>query len=212
MTKRRNDSTAGFARAALRSFALALLLTLATTFHAAVDVQSDPPHKKSAFVVSISEARVDNKHGVTSTDCLLVSADGRFRLERRQQALPSPNATLSIFESLLDSAQLERIQAIVDHGEISTLPEYSAPPVSMDVPWFSSVAVRIGSGDSGRKVGYWTWQEGTTGPPVVAAEVKKRWRDSEAALRSLLEWFHGIEGMKLLPSEASPTQCAADEP
>jgi hypothetical protein len=190
------------------AFALASALTL---LPALVSSQAAPPSNPGAPAVRIREAVVDNQHGVTSSTCLLVSPNGRFHLERRHQELPAPKATLGIFESSLDSSQLQQLHSIVGHEGMSTLPEFDAQPVFFNnAPWFSSVTVEIET-EVSRKVGYWLWREGDPGPEV-SADVKKRWQDSEKTLRPLVEWSHQIEALKLSPSESGSKQCSADEP
>src|SRR5438045_7149769 len=75
--------------------------------------QNHPQSDSGAFMVSISEATIDNKNAVTSTDCILVLPDGRFHLERRKEVAPNPTSSLSIFESSLDSTRLQELQDIL---------------------------------------------------------------------------------------------------
>jgi hypothetical protein len=204
-------STAGVARARRAVPGLAVALALATVFLAGVGAQTNSATNSKAPTVRIGEADVDNEHGVTSTDCVLVLPDGRFHLERRRQVLPSSTATLVIFESSLDSSQLEQLQGIVENERMSRLPEYDKQPVFFrNAPWFSSVTVDIETGEAVRRVGYWLWHERSAGP-AAPADVKKRWQDSEAALRPLVEWFHGIEALKLSPSDTRPSGCSSDQ-
>jgi hypothetical protein len=189
-------------------FGLAFALALAA-LPAAVGAQAAPA---GAFVVRISEASVDNEHGATSMDCLLVRPDGRFHLEHRHQQLPSPTARLSVFESSLDSSQLVQLQGIIKNERVSDLPDYVTPPVSMDVPRFSTLIVDIQRGGSVQRSGYWTWHERSPGALAFPADVKKRWQDSEVTLRPVVEWFHEAEGLKLLPSSAGSMECSANAP
>jgi hypothetical protein len=190
-----------------------LILLLAVAFlPSAVFTQVGRPSDPQATPVRIDEGKFDNEHGVTSSDCILVMPDGQFHLERRRVTTPNPPATLTIFESSLDSSQLEQLGEIISHAETNGLPEYDNQPVGFqNAPWFSSAFVDVGQGETVRRFGYWAWDKRNTGPNV-SADVKKRWHDSEVALRPLLDWLHGIEGLKLPPSDAKPTQCFADGP
>jgi hypothetical protein len=190
----------------------ALVLTLAALFPVVVGAQTNSRPNAKAFIVTISEARVDNEHGVTSTDCLLVRLDGRLHLERRRQAPVSPTAMVKIFESSLDASQLERLQGIVKSEETSRLPEYEKQSVFFqNASWFSSVAVDVSTGEATRRFGYWLWDERNPGPGVPA-DVRKQWQDVETGLRPMVEWFHGIVALNLPPSASAPTQCSPNEP
>jgi hypothetical protein len=195
-------------RAGIPLFVPALILAVAIILPAAVGAQATTPH----LPVRIGEAKVDNEHGVTSSDCVLVMPDGRFRLERTRQVLPSSKATLRVFESSLGSSEFLQLRGIVENEGAGEFPEYDKQPVFFqNAPWFSSVTVDVGEGGIFRKLGYWAW-DGRNAGPGVPADVEQRWRRSEAALRPLIEWFHRIEAVKLSPSGAAPTQCSLSEP
>jgi hypothetical protein len=194
------NAAAGLARAALSLLTSAVGLVLAAALPAAVGAQTTSSPDPKPFVVRISEDRVDNGHGVTSTACVLVSPDGRFHLERRQQVLPSSTAVLKVFESSLDSSQLQQLRDILRNEPTGSLPEYDKQPIYFqNAPWFSSVTVEISAGEAARRAVYWSWDERSAGP-AASAEVKKHWKDAETALRPLVEWLHGIEALKLAPS------------
>lgn len=182
-----------------------LKVTGGTSTAARNDSQSD----NAVLVVSINEAIIDNKNASSSTDCILVMPDGRFHLERRKEIAPNPTSSLSIFESSLDSTQLQQLHDILKPEGIERLPDYALPVFPMTVPWFATFHARIERGGQIRKVGYWRWQGGTaeTSPNSTPANVKKTWKDSEIALRPLVAWFHAIETLKLSPLGAQPTGC-----
>lgn len=191
---------------------VSVILALAATLPAAAHAQTNSSPDPNSFVVRVSEAMIDNEHGVTRSDCVLVLPDGRLHLERRRVAAPSSTATLKVYESSLDSSQLEQLRNIVNNEVKSGLPEYDKSPVGFqNAPWFSSVIVDTGDRETARRFGYWAWDKRNAGPDVPA-DVKKQWQESEVGLRPLVEWLHGIEGLKLPPSDAAPTQCSADGP
>ncbi len=187
-----------------------VLLLLALVGPCAVLAQAHSPTTQNAPPVRIGEARMDNEHAVTSSDCVLILPDGRFHLERRRVAKPSPTATLKIFESSLDSSELEQLRGIIKDEEVSGLPEYDRQRVYFqNAPWFTSVTVDIGEGEAARRFGYWAWDTQNAGPDVPA-DARAHWRDSEVALRPLVEWFHRMEASKLSPSDAKSTQCSVN--
>jgi hypothetical protein len=183
------------------------VLTVAWATSAAA--QSHPPSDSAAFVVKIDETTIDHTKLVTSSDCIRVLPDGRFHLERRKQALPNPTSSLDISESSLDSTQLQRLHNILEGEDINKLPEYVLPVFPITAPWFGSFRTKISRGGQVRTVGYWLWQGGTprASPNSTPDNIKEIWKESEVALRPLVEWFHGIEALKLSPSGAQSTQC-----
>lgn len=186
------------------------LLLLAVFSSCAVLAQANPPTAQKVLPVRISEAKMDNEHAVTSSDCVLVLPDGRLHLERRSAAKPSSTATLKIFESSLDSSELEQLRGIIKDEEASGPPEYDKQRVFFqNAPWFTSVTVDIGEGGTVRRFGYWAWDKRNAGPDVPT-NVKTHWQDSEVALRPLVEWFHRIEESNLTTSNAESTQCSVD--
>jgi hypothetical protein len=193
------------------------LLLIAGVFvvrETSVEAQNFARTDSPPFVVSVSEATIDNRNLVTATDCILVLPDGRFHLERRKEVAPNPTSSLSIFESSLDSMRLQQLHDILNDENVKRLPNYALPAFPMAVPWFSTFDAKIEQAGRIRKVGYWLWQGGTdeTSPNSTPDSIKKVWKDSQVALQPLLEWFHGVETLKLSPSGAKSTQCRnADE-
>jgi len=106
-----------------------ILLLVVAFLPSAVSAQVGRPSDPQATPVRIDEGRFDNEPGVTSSDCILVMPDGRFHVERRRQVLPSSTATLNIFESSLDSSQLQQLGDIVAEAEASRIPAYDSHPV-----------------------------------------------------------------------------------
>jgi len=184
------------------------LLFLAVSASCAVLAQANSPTAQKVLPARIAEAKMDNEHAVTSSDCVLVLPDGRLHLERRRVAKPNSTATLKIFESSLDSSELEQLRGIIKDEEASGLPEYDTQRVFFqNAPWFTSVTVDIGEGTTARRFGYWAWDKRNAGPDVPAS-VRTHWQDSEVALRPLVEWLHRIEASNLMPSDAESTLCS----
>jgi hypothetical protein len=193
---------------AFRPYAL-VILALTVAVSAAVTAQSIPrPNSRiptSVLPLRIAEAKADNEHSVTSSACILVQPDGRFHVERRRLSAPSTTATLKIYESTLDSAQLQELITIVGKVEESAAPPYEDKGVGFNnAPWFATVDISIG--DASRRFGYWSWDSRNAGPQVNA-DVRKGWLESEAALKPLLNWFHRTEGQKLPLSDSGSNQC-----
>jgi hypothetical protein len=188
--------------------AAAIFAVAATSAAAQSHRRFDPP----AFVTSIQEATVDHTKRVTHTECILVLPDGRFHLESRKEVAPNPVSSLSIYESSLDSTQLQQLQDLLKEESIKKLSDYTTPTFPMSVPWFSTFSVKMARGGQSRSVGYWLWRGGTADafPNSTPDNIKKTWKDSEIALRPFVKWFHWVQSLKLTPSDVQSTQCATD--
>ena len=181
-----------------------ILLVLASTLAIAQDnAQEDRTCDAIEFLVIIGETTIEMMpNGVTAGDRIVVMPNGRFHLERRFQRLPTPSATLTIFESFLNQEQLRKLQTILDSAEVKTLPSYTLPAFPLNGPWFGAFDVRVTRDTEIQHVGFLVWQGGSkeTSPNSMPEEVKKAWRDSQITLRPLVHWFHEIEALKLEPS------------
>src|SRR6266481_6535038 len=49
-------------------------------------------------------------------------------------------------------------------------------------------------------------------PNSAPDKIKKTWKDSEVALRPLVEWFHTVEGLKLSPSRGGKVHPVGPRP
>jgi hypothetical protein len=166
-----------------------------------------------SFLVRIVEVTTDNQpRGVMANDCIVVSSDGRFHLERRQQVIPSPSARLRIFESSLDSSQFANLQNLLQSERVRALQGYVTPKFPLTMSWVSDLDVQISRGDQVQRVGYWTWRGGKTGlsPESTPNNIKQIWQVSQVALQPLVEWFHQVKSVQLQPSTAQPTMCGGE--
>jgi hypothetical protein len=165
------------------------------------------------FIAGIWESTVDlSQHGTTSHSCILVFPDGRFHLERKVQHLPASTASVSIFDYSLDTSQLGQLRRTLDDEKIRHLPAYTLPTLPMGVPWSHGLNVKIARAGGLQEAGYLTWRGGTAevSPNSAPENIKKKWQESETALQALVDWFHSIEGLKLTPSDTSPSGCTTD--
>ncbi len=197
---RARDLQAGLVSLVILAFACA-----AVTF--AQRLQSD----SNQFLVILHESQTDiSPRGRSVSNCALIFPDGRFHVERRVQQLPGSTAALKIFDSSLDSAQLQHLKTALDSEGIRRLPPYEQPILPMGVPWSYGFNARITRPTGVQNVGYWSWREGvpTASPNSSPENVKKGWRLSETELRPLVDWLRSIEHLKPVPSEVrSDTLC-----
>jgi hypothetical protein len=198
---RARDLQAGLVSLLLLAFACA-----AVAF--AQRLQSD----SNQFLVILHQGQTDiSPRGRSVSNCALIFPDGRFHVERRVQQLPGSTAALEIFDSSLDSAQLQYLKTALDSEGIRRLPPYEQPILPMGVPWSYGFNARISRPTGVQNVGYWTWRDGVpaASPNSSPENVKKGWRLSETELRPLVDWLRSIEHLKLIPSEVrSDTLCS----
>jgi hypothetical protein len=189
-------------------FKIAALVIAVSAALVAVAVQ---PQQESS--VTIWESTLDlSRGGVSTHTCILVQPDGRFHLEKKTQRLPSSTANREIFDYSLDASQFQQLRSILDDEKLRQLPAYVQPALPMSVPWSHGFDVKILRAADVQHVGYWTWRGGTadTSPNSAPQGVKNGWQESEAALKPMADWLHGIESMKLSPSRSESTMCVSD--
>jgi hypothetical protein len=165
----------------------------------------------SQFVVILNEGQTDiSPRGINVRSCALVSADGRFHLERRYQQLPEPSANLKVYEYPLDSVQLQRLRAILDDEGVRRLPPFAWPPTPAVGTKFRGFEARIVRGGQVQHVGYFVGSEGTAGNQLdpATAGIKKEWKEATAALQPLFRWLQDLEASKLEPSGRESTLCS----
>jgi hypothetical protein len=196
-------------QAGLVSLVILAFTCAAVTF--AQRLQSD----SNQFWVIVHEGQTDiSPRGRSVSNCALIFPDGRFHVERRVQELPGSTAALKIFDSSLDSTQLQHLKTVLDSEGIRRLPPYEQPILPMGVPWSYGFNARITRPTGVQNVGYWTWRDGvsTASPNSSPENVKKGWRLSETELRPLVDWLRSIEHLKLVPSEGrSDTLCKGED-
>lgn len=159
------------------------------------------------YLVKISEEQGDAiSPEARIKTCMLIFPDGRFQFERRKRFSNSkPN--LTIFESSMNSIQLNSLQDILDRETIKSIPRYMSVSTLPRIKGFNAEIAR--GGGKVQSVGYWILQEKASeaSPEIVPNNVKKVWLESEIALRPLVEWFHGVEAMKLDESPTKSSLC-----
>jgi len=166
----------------------------------------------SKFVVILNEGQTDiSPRGINVRSCAVISPDGRFHLERRYQQLPKSSASLKVYESSLDSVQLQRLRAILDDEGVRKLPAFVWPSTPAVGAKFRGFEARIERGDQVQHVGYFVGSEVAPGKRLDPATdgIKKEWKEAVAALQPLFLWFQDLEASNLEPSGGESTLCSA---
>jgi len=166
VTVRRNTREAAIPRTSrpttplLNGRTAPLLATLIIASTLLLSAQESPPTAAFDHLATIGETTVDWAKGTNVSSCMVVLPGGRLHLERRTQRLPNPTATLQIFESTLDTAQLRQLVEILGQADPRTVPPYVLPPLPMDVPWFYTFSAEITREHAIQRGGYWDWRGG----------------------------------------------------
>jgi len=170
------------------------------------------PSDSVAFLVILSEGATDlSARGLTLHQCALILPDGRFHLEQRVQRLPNSKATLKVFESSLDSAQFRKLQEILNDESVKELPPLASPTTPMGGNKSRRFTAEIARGRQVQSVGYFEAQRQTAekSQDLAPSNMKKGWEQSKAALRPLLQWFHGMQAVNLEPSRGESNLCSS---
>jgi hypothetical protein len=174
-----------------------------------------PTHDRPLVRIGETNMDISSAHGITTNTCVMVQPDGHFHLEVRVQRLPSPTATLHIYEGNLGEFQMLRLQSLLDARGLRDAEDFQAPQLPLTVPAVKVAIAEITREDHIQKVGYLAWNErkdGPTGrPESEPASVEEQWQRSRMLLTPLLEWAHAMQLVKMseLPESAS-TLCEYD--
>jgi len=152
-------------------------------------------------LVTIGQWTTDmSRTGVNKGESITVLKDGRFRILRRVQTLPSTTLAREGLESKLSPSQLTDLLQI-----LKTLRVSEAPPINRTFPLnavhYNGASVKLQVDGKIKQFGFWQT------PSAASNEVKqnvpndneRNWSKSREILKPLLEWSQQIEAMKLKP-------------
>jgi hypothetical protein len=167
-------------------------------------------------LVRIGEMSMDiSPYGVTTNTCVLVQPDGHVHLEVRVQRLPTPTATLHIYEANLDDFQMLRLHNLLDVPGLRDAGDFQLPKLPLTAPAFKVATVQITREHHIQKLGYLAWNERgdkkKERPESEPEAVKEQWQRSRVMLTPLLQWSHELQLIKMseLPESVS-TLCHGD--
>lgn len=191
-----------------------LSLTVIGILTSGASAQEIPQCRSMHLLVKLIELTSDmTEHGGVTSDTLFVFPDGHFQLQRRKQHLPKTEATLTIYESTLDSDRLQKLQSILDESNVKGLAPYTHPAFPLNGPWWGFFEADIARDNGLQDVGYWVWLGGSsdTSPNTTPDVVRNGWLKSRLVLQPLLDWLHRVEAMHLRPSEnANLLSCTSE--
>jgi len=162
------------------------------------------------YLARIEWSQIDQSPaGITANECVLVFPDGQFHMERRLQQLPTPSATLLVYESKLSDEQLQQLRIILDSDDMRGLPTFLPFAIPGPVPVRQAFEARIPRNSDVQRVGYATWKATSQSDSDAPARdaLKDSQRKSETALQPLFKWFNDVDSQKLVPSNTESTFC-----
>ena len=172
-----------------------------------------PPAPK--YLIKIADQTMDlsSSTGMTASDCVVITPNGRFHMERRFQRLPNPYASLHIYEASLGRARLAELKALIDSQGVKELPAFTPPQIPMSIAVFRTFIIEVSRGSSVQNAGFFTWQPESNAPPDISPQstpnsIKKAWVTSERSLMPLAEWFGTVKTLKFRQvSNSKSTLC-----
>jgi hypothetical protein len=144
---------------------------------ASLAAQTAPIRQNGAFLVRMVEVELTLHPAAGPNNvgnCLVVAPDGRAHLELRRQEFLNGRASLSSYEGVLNSKELDVLQAIL------------VPPLDS----FHWAKAKISRPSGIQEIGYFEWHGEA---PANAAGAAEAWSRSALAMRPLIEWFHGLK-------------------
>lgn len=125
--------------------------------------------------------------------CMTVLPNGKLHLELQRQEFFDGHATVSVYESSLSQQELQSLHKILDDQEIKRLPAFVQPKPPLDAQGFQVFTAEIMHGPMLQSAGYYTWK---VQPPGNTDSDKEGWKQSELAIKPLVDWFHAIKSFK----------------
>jgi hypothetical protein len=186
-----------------------LLFSLVAIYISVVPVQQVQASSQPLLVIAERQINLSPR-GVSSSDCLLVRADGRVYLKRRLQSYPGAPLKIGAYQAVLSPAQFKQLRAILDDKAIRALVTFTEPEIPATVSMRHDVKVEIRRKMGMQRVGYSDWKGH---PPSSSREdappgTRQAQMQAARALKPLLDWLHNVETMKLTPSTGDHTQCS----
>lgn len=174
--------------------------------------QAHRSRQSQELLVKIVDNHMDLAGADNSVDniCVTIQRDGRFWLEERIQPKPGDRAELRTLKSHLTKAKLEKLEEIIGQEEVRHLPTFVAPAFPLGVNNYHAFIVRINREQMSQKIGFLAWRGEVRagGPPASTSDdVKRAWKESEAALQPMVDWVQELKHLKLRVSKAAPSPC-----
>jgi hypothetical protein len=158
---------------------------------ASLAAQTAPIRQNGAFLVRMVEVELTLHPAAGPNNvgnCLVVAPDGPAHLELRRQEFLNGRASLSSYEGVLNSKELDVLQAILDGDAIYSLSQVIIPVPPLDSFHWAKAKISRPSGI--QEIGYFEWHGEA---PANAAGAAEAWSRSALAMKPLIEWFHGLK-------------------
>ena len=176
-------------------FISSVFLVVITSFAVSLTAQQ-PKAVEKGFLVRMFERELTLQPTAGPNNvgnCMIVFRNGKFHLELRRQEFFDGHATLAVYESSLSEQELQSLRKILENQEVKQLPPFVQPKPPVDSHGYQIFRADILRGSNNQSAGYFNWN---AQPPANAESEKEHWKQSELALKPLVEWFHGIKSFK----------------
>ena len=151
-------------------------------------------------------------HGTTGGLCAIVWTDGRIHAERRVQTLPSPRATVQVYDWTMDPSDVMKLQQLLASEDTRKLPGFRPKPLTEHVFAVYSFTVDIPRPDGVQYAGFEQFRRlgPTRAPTNQLLDVHPK---SQMALQPLLDWLHTVveTGREDINPEGKATFCSATQ-
>ncbi len=127
------------------------------------------------------------------TNCLTVSADGRYRIDlSRQEFYGSDHGDhpVNFFVSSLNAQQLRVLRGLLDADQVKAQPPAVEPKTPLSSDTNQEFEADILRGANIQHIGYFSW---TGEAPDAPENLKATWKQSERVLQPLVLWFRTLK-------------------
>jgi hypothetical protein len=144
--------------------------------------------RASDFMITLQPTAGPNN----MSNCLLLLPTGKFYLSLRRQEIMDGTATVRNFEGSIDLKALQWLRSFLDGQDVRKLPPFEPPHLNR-TDTYNVFEAQVMRGSTLQQVGYYEWSgKGTDYPNTLT----QQWRDSQAKLQPLVEWFRGLKTSK----------------
>ena len=145
-----------------------------------------------AFIVRMEWSQIQSTvRGATADDCAVVFPDRLVHIERRNQQLPSVQASLQVYEFTLTEDQIASLRNILGDPALAGLPSFAPFGLPGSVIVREALFVDVPQDDAVRRFGYEEWQAAS--PPDAEDSKRQALQNKQSiaktALQPLLHWF-----------------------
>jgi hypothetical protein len=146
--------------------------------------------------------------GITANSCLVIEPQGTFHMELRRQELPSPVASLKIYEGVLNTSQRDSLRSLLKDNNLASLASSDLPQIPATSNYIKMVKAEIQRGTGTQQLAYGDWSNQTQAREGANLREIEHQKQLESALLPLLNWFHQLQSEHLEEVTTGSTFCS----